>query len=149
MASVRRMPSDVPLEGELIPTTRRQIAYSRVTVPRLPDRPSTEIRPAGWFGLGGNAQDRLHDARVRELQRLGIEVAYAERMAAGVELHGIQAHTEAVRTAEQIVYAEDPESVAGMFAADATGEMVACGRLRHRRYVDVYDAEALNLLQRR
>ena len=115
----------------------------------LPEKPSTEIRGSGWFGLGVDRQDASHDRRLRELHYLGVEVAYAEAMAVAVEVKGIKSVSGSMRQAENSVYGLPPDTVAGMVAADLASDMAARSRLRHGRLMESYDAEAMNIIHHR
>lgn len=149
MAAVNRYPDGTPIhEGEIV-SSSPVIRYPGVPSPQLPEKPATEIRRSGFLGLGTNRQDVANERRLVELYHLGIEVAYAEVMAAAVEVKGIQAVGDKMAQAESIVYSHPAETVAGMVTADLTGEMAARSRLRHSRLMETYDAEAINLLQRR
>ncbi|GEM_PF-6261425 len=141
-------PEDRPKEGEIV-ASRIPVEYRPTPDTRLPDKPRTEIRyTSGWFG-GPDRQDVANDRRLRELYHLGTEVAYAEQMAVGVEVHGIKATAEAMSKTEEIVYGLQPDSVAAMVASDQAGEMAARSRIRHGRLAEAYDAEAMNIIRNR
>ena len=133
---------------EVIPYPKT-IPYPSVPDVGLPARPEPEVRPAGFLGLGVNRQDLSHHRRITEIYHLGAETAFAERMATGIELGAIKHAVDAMNKAEDLVYSQPQESVAGMLAADLAGDMAARIRARHARIVETFEAEASNILHRR
>jgi hypothetical protein len=133
---------------EVIPY-ERTIRYPSVPDASLPPRPEEDVRPAGFLGLGINRQDQSHHRRMTEIYHLGVEAALAEDMANAIEVRGVKQATEAMAKAEEIVYAQPQDSVAGMLGADLAGDMAARIRSRHARIVETFEAEASNILHRR
>ncbi len=115
---------------------------------RVPNVPTVEIRDNGFWG-GQNRQDKAHEARLFELRYLADEVDFAEAAGTAIEVNGIKIVRDGVAKAESIVYATPADSVAGMLASDLTSDMTARARIRHSRYMELYDTEAMNVLHRR
>lgn len=128
---------------------RGAVRYTSEPDVRIPGRPRSQVRSSGLFGFGVDHQDDAHDRRLRELYYLGVEAAYAEQVATGFDLKGVATASQGLRHAEEIVYGLPEESVAGMLAADLTGEMAARARIRHARYAEALDGAVMEILHRR
>ena len=148
--------SHLSIVGELVtepqgsvPRQRSVVRYPASVPSRLPAVPRYQVRPAGFLGLGQNRQDVEHDTRMTELHHLGVETAYAEATAFGVEGAAIQGAAAAMSAAEDVVNQLPEDSVATLLAADMASDFAARVRLRHGRLMENNDAEALNLIHRR
>ncbi len=130
---------------ELLPAPRQAQAPDV----QLPRPPATETRGEGLFGLGVNRQSQSSQRRRLEIHLLGEELAYAEAMALALELRGLKVIGDGMSLAERIVYAHPAETLAGMVAEDLAGELAARSRLRHARLMDLYDADAMDVIRRR
>lgn len=130
----------------------REIRYERVElqpcepVTGLPEKPVTQIRAEGLFGV--NKQDVSHEWRLRQLRYKGIEIAYAEAVALGAEAMGAMAMKERVNQVVGIAYSTPQGSVLGMLMADIAGDALNRSRVRHGRLMDVLDAESIDILSR-
>lgn len=131
---------------------RRPIPYPAIPEPFLPRAPRVEVpQTRGFLGIGSTPdRDALaHRHRLREMERLGVEVAFAEEMGIALEIKGIATAGQGLERVEHIAFSYPADSLPGMVADDMASEMAARVRLRHRHYMETYDSGATEILRRR
>jgi hypothetical protein len=144
---VNRARDDEALEGVVIDYPRDGIPYPSNDL-RLPRAPTTRIRRGGFLGLGLDHQDVEHERRLREIEYLGTEIRTTEGMGLALDYKGVKDAIEASEKVEALVLKHEPHTLAARVGADLAGEMVARTRARHSVYQEVFDAEAMNTLNR-
>ena len=152
MAAIRPLHDDYAddqaLEGEITSPSLPVTFPSQTHIP-MPQRPKSEIRPAGFLGLGNNRQDQEHTNALIAIQQLKDERDYAQASALYSDLLGIRNSGQAISRLEAIARAMDPESTAAKAVAAMGTNFVAKTMQRQDAYSDIQDAALLNILQRR
>src|SRR5216683_4092731 len=111
-------PEDQALAGEVTSSLLPVTFPSQTHIP-MPQRPKSEIRPAGFLGLGTNRQDQEHTNALLAIEQLKQERDYSQATALYSDLLGIQNSGQAISRLEAIARSMDPDST----AAKATAAM--------------------------
>jgi hypothetical protein len=131
-------------------TYSRQVArYKKPNQSRLPAVPHTEVRQEGLIIKRPNKQDQIQDYKTRQIVYTGIQVHTVEQVNGALEYSGARKIRETVQGIEEdLVDTAPPGTVTEAVMGDVLTDSASRTRAFHDQAMQVFQAEALNIIQR-